>query len=188
MEGFDHDNETQTVLEYVYPGHFEPSLKNGLLLKLMRDLLQDRMLRVLREQENVVYSPYASLYYYGAPQNSYYFNLSLSVDTQNSRRTEQLVNQIIVDLQQQLIHPQELDKLKRAFLVNKQQVLTQGAATEWRNIIATLVKNGEAIEDFEHYQQQLDSITPELVREAFQQYLHLDKSILHYLGKHQIYD
>ena len=188
VEGFENDNETQTVLEYVYPGHYTPSLKNGLVLKLMRDLLQDRMLRVLREQENVVYSPYASLYYYGEPQNSFYFNLSLSVDTENSKKTDRLVNGIIHDLQKDLVSPQELSKLKRAFLVNKQQVLTEGAATDWRNILATLIKNGEDIEDFENYQQQLDAITPETVRDAFRKYILPEKMILLYLGKHQLYD
>lgn len=188
VEGFAHDHETQTVLEYVYPGKFTPSLKNGLILKLMRDLLQDRLLRVLREKENIVYSPYAFLYYYGAPQNSYYFNLSLSVDTGNSVKAGRLLHDIITGLQQQPVDVAELEKLKRGFLVNKQQTLTESAATDWRNIIASLVKNGESLEDFENYRQQLDSITPEVVRQAFRQYLSPDKSILLYLGRHPLYD
>ena len=188
VESFDHDHPSQTVLEYVYPGHFKSSLKNGLTLKLMRDLLQDRMLRVLREQENVVYSPYASLYYYGAPQNSFYFNLSLSIDAENSKRTDVLVHDIIAQLQEETVTEEELNKMKRAFLVNKHQTLTEGAATEWRNILATLVKNDERILDFEHYEQQLEGITPETVRKAFREYLVTDREILLYMGKHQMYD
>lgn len=188
VEGFPNDNATQTVLEYVYPGHYKPSLQQGLILKLMRDLLQDRLLRVLREKENVVYSPYASLYYHGVPQNSYYFNLSLSVDTENSRRTDELVQEIIDSLQKEAVTEEELDKLKRAFLVNKQQVLTEEAATAWRDILASLVKNGEELEDFENYSRQLDGITPEMVRKAFRTYMPKQKKILLYLGKHQNYD
>ena len=188
VEGFDNDNASQTVIDYVYAGHYAPSLQGGLILKLMRDLLQDRMLRVLRERENIVYSPYSSLYYYGEPHRRYYFDLSISVDTENSARADGYIKEIITSLQQQAVSEEELDKLKRGFLVNKQQMLTDEAAVEWRNILSTLVKNGESIAHFEHYQQQLDAITPEMVRQAFVDLLPSDKTILLYLGKHKSHD
>ena len=187
VEGFDNDNESQTVLEYVYAGHYSPSLQGGLTLKLMRDLLQDRLLRVLRERENIVYSPYASLYYDGDPQRRYYFNLSLSVDTDNSARTDRLVREIIQRLQRECVGEEELGKLKKGFVVNRQKMLTEEAGVEWRNILSTLIKNGEQLDDFDRYQQQLDAITPEMVRKAFRDFMPLDKTILLYQGKHQLY-
>lgn len=187
VEGFDNDNDTQTVLEYVYAGKYQPSLQGGMVLKLMRDILQDRMLRVLRERENIVYSPYASLYYYGVPKHRYYFDLSLSVDTENSARTDKLLREIIRSLQHEEVSAEELAKLKRGFLVNKQKTLTEEASVEWRNIISTLVKNGEQLEDFENYQQQLDAITPAMLRKAFNDFLKIDRTILLYLGKHQLF-
>ena len=188
VEGFDNDNATQTIIDYVYAGHYVPSLRGGLILKLMRDLLQDRMLRVLRERENIVYSPYASLYYFGEPNRRYYFDLSISVDTDNSLRADEYVREIVSSLQAKAVSEEELDKLKKGFLVNKQQMLTEDAAVEWRNILSTLVKNGESIADFDNYQQQLDAITPEMVRQAFVDLMPQERTILLYLGKHQSYD
>ena len=42
-------------------------------MKLIRDVLQDRVLKVLRESENIVYSPYVDLSYNGIPQQKYHF-------------------------------------------------------------------------------------------------------------------
>lgn len=73
IEEFPNDNDTQTIFDYVFCGNYQPSLKNSLTLKLMRDILQNRLLSVLREGENIVYSPYASLFYNGLPSTSLLF-------------------------------------------------------------------------------------------------------------------
>ena len=187
-EGFAGGNDTQTLLEYVYAGHFQPSLKAGMTLKLMRDILQDRLLSVLREKENIVYSPYALLYYNGEPRNNYYFDLSLSVDSANTARTEKIVKEIVADLRKHPVAQEELDKLKRSFRVNKRQVLTEEAATDWRKMISLMLQNGESLADFNEYDAQLDAITPADVREAFERYLDPEKQILLYIGSHQLHD
>ena len=50
-EEFENMNPSQTVFDYFYFGHFENGLKNTLELKIIRDLLQSRVLSVLRERE-----------------------------------------------------------------------------------------------------------------------------------------
>ena len=187
VEGFEGGNDTQTILDYVYAGTFKPSLKAGMTLKLMRDILQDRLLSVLREKENIVYSPYALLYYNGAPRNNYYFDLSLSVDSANTARTEKLVKEIVADLCKHPVSQEELNKLKRSFHVNKRQVLTEDAATDWRKMISLMIQNGESLEDFNNYDEQLHSITPEEVCQAFQQLMDPTKMMLFYIGTHQLH-
>ena len=49
------------MLNFIYPGNYRPGLKQSLTLKLMRDVMQARLLSVLRERMNIVYSPYADL-------------------------------------------------------------------------------------------------------------------------------
>lgn len=185
QEGFPNDNESQTVLEYVFPGHYKPSLRNSLVLKLVRDVLQNRVLEILREQEHIVYSPYVSLFYNGNPEQSYYLNVSLSVDYENTNRTDSIVRSIIRDLQQKPISEAELRKLKRSFQINKMQVLTPNASTEWRNTLVNLVKNGEALADFDAYDNTLDQITVGDVQKAFCDYMDADEHILLYIGRHQ---
>lgn len=182
-EGFVGEHESQTVLEYVFAGYYEPSLRNSLTLKLMRDILQARVLEILREREHMVYSPYVSLFYNGSPEQTYYLNLSLSVDEANTARTDILVRQIVRSLQTTPISATELEQLKRSFRINKMQVLTSSASVEWRNTLVNLLKNGERLDDFEAYDQTLEQITSEEVRQAFERFLDADRHILLYLGK-----
>ncbi len=188
VEGFAGGNDTQTILEYVFTGNHIPSLKGGMTLKLMRDILQNRVLSVLRERENIVYSPYVSLFYNGEPRNNFYFDLSLSVDSANTKRVDSLVKEIVADLRKHPVSQEELGNLKRSFRVNKRQVLTEEAATDWRKTISLMLQNGESLEDFNDYDARLDEITPEEIRQAFEKYLDPQKNIILYIGKHQLYD
>jgi len=76
--------DTQTLFDYLLPGHYQPGLKNTLTLKLMRDLIRNRLISVLREQKSLVYSPYISLMYEGIPQGTFYFDINASADNDNS--------------------------------------------------------------------------------------------------------
>lgn len=188
VEAFPNENETQTLLEYVFGGNYTPSLTETLTLKLVRDVLQARLLQVLREEENIVYSPYVSLFYQGIPQQTYYFDLSASVEVANTERAEALVLQIVSDLQRHPIGREELEHMKRSFLVTKRQVLSDDAPSEWRNTLVNQLKNGESLDDFEQYADCLHRITPERMQQAFRKYLNPQRYILLYQGKHLKYN
>lgn len=183
-KGFSNDNETQTIFDYLLAGNYTPSLKNSLSLKLMRDLLQNRLLTVLREQENIVYSPYVSLFYDGIPQKRFYFDLSASVENVNMGRADRLVHGIIEDLQAKPVPKEELESLKRSFIVTKRQVLTDEAPTEWRSTLTTLLKNGESLSDFDRYNACLDSITPDYILTLFRRLVKPENAALLYIGNY----
>lgn len=107
------------------------------------------------------------------------------MDQANTARTDTLVRQIIRSLQKEPIAEQELEQLKRSFRINKMQVLTQSASTEWRNTLSNLLKNGESLEDFEYYNDILEQIGVEDIRRAFEACLDADRHILLYIGEHQ---
>lgn len=184
-KGFSNDNKTQTIFDYLLVGNYEPSLKNSLSLKLMRDLMQNRLLHVLREQENIVYSPYVSLFYDGVPQQRFYFDLSASVENVNMGKADMLVHSIIKELKTKAVPNDELETLKRSFIVTKRQVLTEEAPTEWRSTLTTLIKNGERLQDFEQYEACLKSITPDYILEMFQRLVKPDNAALLYIGNYQ---
>lgn len=175
---FENSIETQSVLNVVYAGNYSPSLKNTLTFKLMRDLLQDRMLSILRKQMNIVYSPYADLYYTGRPQQVYYFWLTVAVKKENREIALSALRKVVTQLQQNVVDSGELNKMKRAFQVNKRKMLSDDAAAEWKSTLTSLVRNGESIADFDHYDEILQSITPNDIRKAFQQYIKLENTIL----------
>ena len=180
---FDNNMPSQTVYNYLFAGNYDPSLRQTLTFKLMRDLLQARLLSVLRERENIVYSPYSDLYYRGLPQRTYYFWLNIAVKNENAERMQKLLRGIIGDLQEHPVNTAELEKLKRSFVVTRRQQLSDVAPTEWRNAIAGLLKNGESLRDFDHYEDVLSSITPADVQTAFRNYIDFDHCILMYKAK-----
>lgn len=188
IEGFPNEKETQTIFDYVFFGEYKPSLTETLTLKLLRDVMQNRLLSVLREQESVVYSPYVSLFYHGLPQGIYYFDLSASVDYANTGKIDGLLKQIVTDLRNHPIKTDELETLKKSFLVTKRQVLSDEAASEWKNSLTGLLKNGETLDSFEQYARCLQGISTKELQKAARRYLHPDKFVLLYIGKHQNYE
>ena len=186
IEGFPNDNDTQTLFDYLLPGHYQPGLKNTLTLKLMRDLIRNRLISVLREQKSLVYSPYISLMYEGIPQGIFYFDINASADNDNMPQIEQLLKEILHQLKQQEVDNEELNTLKRSFLIAKREALNKESPSAWRTALVGLLKNGETISDFDHYEQCLDSITPAMLREAFRRYLDTENYILLYLSKNKL--
>ncbi len=177
-ETFDGGNDDQTVLNYVFAGNYQPSLRASLRLKLMRDILQDRLIRILRERENIVYSPFADLYYSGCPQQVYHFQLTISVKNANRTRADHVLDSIIEELKQHPVSASELDKMKRSFIVTKRKTLSDKAPSEWKTALTSLIRNGESLADFDNYASCLDTITPEDIRQGFVNYLQWNKKFL----------
>lgn len=175
---FENSVASQAVLNVIYAGNYAPSLKATLTFKLMRDLLQERMLSVLRKDMNIVYSPYADLYYTGRPQQTYYFWLTAAVNTTNRDVALSALQKVIEDLQTKNVSLAELNKLKLAFKVNKRKSLSDDAPTEWKSILTSIIRNGETLSDFNRYDETLQSISPDDVREAFCRFINTKNTIL----------
>lgn len=172
---FEGDNDTQLTLNYIFPGNYEPSLRNSLMLKLMRDVLQERLLSELRERLNIVYSPYTDLYYEGRPQQKFHFWLTVAVKKENRLRAEEAIRAMVEELQRESIGADELERLKRSFIVTKRKSLADDAPSEWKTALTALVKNGEQLSDYDRYTQVLSSITPQDLLAAFRQYVRFDR-------------
>lgn len=186
IEGFPNDNETQTLFDYLFFGYYQPGLKSTLTLKLMRDVIRNRLISVLRERESLVYSPYISLMYEGIPWRTFYFDINASADNRNMPEIDILLKEILHKLQLQEIGEEELRNIKRSFLIAKREALNEEAPANWRTTLVGLLKNGESLADFEQYEQCLESITPATLREAFNSYLSLENYSLLYLSKNKL--
>ena len=180
---FPNPNPTQSVLDCLLSGYYEPDLKAGLLLKLMRDTIRNRLISVLRQEESLVYSPFISLFYTAVPDKIWYYDINASVDRKNTTRAYGIITDIIRDLQQNKITKRELQTLQNIFIVNKRKHLEENATANWKNQLVYMVMNAESFEDFDNYEKVLRSITPEDLRNAFRQYIDLDKLILVSMGQ-----
>ena len=174
-ERFPNANEGQTIFDYLYYGTYEAGLRNSLMLKLVRDVVRNRLLSVLREQESLLYSPYMLLYYRGLPWAGYYFDINASVDTKNMEKVEHLLKAIIQEVQEQEVDEKELAALQRSFVVTRREVVNDYATAEWKKYLTGALRDGETLEDLARYEEILYSITPADLKEACRKYLNVER-------------
>ena len=175
-------NESQSAFDYVLYGKYEPSLRNGLVLKLMQNIVRNRLISILREGCSLVYSPFISLYYNAVPDNIFYFDVNASVDVRNTAVVHKYLNDIILDLKTNKVSKKELQTLKQIFIVNKRNYLQNDATSGWKSYLVGQLKNFESLEDLENYETVLKDITPEDIRQAFNTLIDLDNQIILSIG------
>ena len=179
-------NETQASFDYVLYGKYEPSLRNGLVLKLMQNIIRGRLLSVLREENSLVYSPYISLFYNAVPDNIFYFDINASVDRRNTSLVHAYLDDIISELQEKKVSAKELETLKQIFIVNKRNYLQNDATSGWKTYLVGQLRNDESLADLENYEEILSSITPAEVREAFRNLVNIDNHLLLSIGDFEL--
>lgn len=174
----DDNMDNKATLCIVYPFNYKPALKTSLCIKLMRDLLQEQLINVLREKMHIVYSPYVDLYYNGYPQQRAYLQLTIDTKKENIKVVEQQINLMLTQLQKQAVSIDVLNKMKQSFVVTKQQALSNNTPIEWKNALTSLIKNKEEVKDFNQYNPILQQITPKEIQQMFQQHININKPIL----------
>ena len=175
-------NDTQSAFDFLLYGKFEPSLRSGLVLKLMQNLIRNRLISVLREEQSLVYSPYISLFYNAVPDNVFYLDINASVDRKNTELVHASLRDIIGQLQQKKVSDKELNTLKQIFIVNKRNYLQNDATSGWKTYLVGQLKNDESLEDLENYEKVLTDITSEDIREAFRTMIDLDNHVILSIG------
>ena len=175
-------NDTQSAFDFLLYGKFEPSLRSGLILKLMQNLIRNRLISVLREEQSLVYSPYISLFYNAVPDNVFYLDINASVDRKNTELVHASLRDIIGQLQQKKVSDKELNTLKQIFIVNKRNYLQNDATSGWKTYLVGQLKNDESLEDLENYEKVLTDITSEDIREAFRTMIDLDNHVILSIG------
>ena len=175
---FPSDDSTKAVCNLVFANNYEPSLKNTLMFKLMRDIMQKRVLAVLREHLNIVYSPFVDAQYHGTPQDVCMFRLFIDVANSNYPVMLNEMKKIVEELRTQPVDNSELEKIKRSFIVTKRQALTDVAPAEWKRCLTELIKNGETVADYNNYDDILHGITPQDVLEGFKKYVDFNKLVV----------
>ena len=182
---FPNANESQTMFDYIRFGKYEPSLRSGLKLKLMNNLIRNRLLTVLREQESLVYSPYASLFYNASPDSIFYMDINASVDRNNTGRVHEILDEIIEELQHKKVSDKELNTLKQIFIVNKRSYLEEDATANWKSHLVRQLRNDETLVEMDMYEAVLESITAAELRDEFRKCFDTDRYMILSIGPFQ---
>ena len=95
-------------------------------------------------------------------------DVSWTASPHQRKKIQEILTRIEKDLQQVPLSDAELAQLKRPFLIAKNDELAPDDASAWRTAIERLIKNRESLEDFNRYEEILESIRPEDVQRGFQ--------------------
>lgn len=179
---FPNENPSQTAFDYLFFGRYEPGLRESLVLKLMSNLLRNRIISELREKRALVYSPFVALSYEGLPRGYFYYDINSSADNANMPKVHEALLGVIDDLRSTPASAAELDALKRSCVISKRETLNPYSPSAWRTTMISLLKNGESLADFDRYESIIDSITPEEIREAFSRHIDPGLFVLLYMS------
>lgn len=175
-------NESQTLFDYIRFGQYEPSLRSGLKLKLMNNLIRNRLLTVLREQESLVYSPYSALFYTALPDRIFYMDINASVDRKNTAKVHEVLDEIIEELQRKKVSEKELNTLKQIFIVNKRGYLEEDATSNWKGYLVKQLRNQETLLELDMYESVLESIGAAELRDEFRSCFDTDRYMILSIG------
>ncbi len=166
----------------VFYGDFKPDLRTELQLKLMRDILRNRLIEQLREATSLIYSPYITLKYRTKPKPLFYFSIDGTTNSANSKKVRAIIKNIIRELQNNKVSAEELEGIKRSFLITKKEYLGGDNLESWKDYLITAVKNNIRMDDIENYDVILKKITAEDIRKAFKEMVSLQNEGYFYVG------
>lgn len=169
----------EALLQHVYYGSYEPSLRGSLRLKFMRELLRNRLIERLRSEAGIIYSPYLYLEYRPKPEPFAFIRLETTLKPENAPLACKLISELAEDLKEHPASAQEVADIRRTFLINKREALTETNTTEWMNLLLQLLHSGETLDDFARYDEIVRSITPEEIRAEFAKFLSPDHLLIY---------
>ncbi|MDE6428330.1 MAG: insulinase family protein, partial [Muribaculaceae bacterium] len=179
---FNNENPSQTAFDYLFFGHYEPGLRNSLILKLMSNLLRNHIIGDLREKRALVYSPFVDLFYEGNPRGYFYYDINSSAENNNMPQVHQAIMEVLNHLRNDLPENDELEAIKRSCIIAKREALNPYSPAMWRTTLLSLLKNGEEIADFNEYETIINSITPDEIRQAFSALINPDLYVILYMS------
>ncbi len=166
----------------IYYGNFTPNLHTELTLKLMRDVLRNRLIQLLREENSLIYSPYITLKYSVNPKPLFYFSIDGTTNPNYGKKVRIIVKNIIKSLQEKNITTTELQKIKQSFLITKKEHLNGNLLKSWTDYLTLAVKNNIDLRDIDNYESVLNRITVKDIKTAFNKMISLQNEMYFYVG------
>jgi peptidase M16 inactive domain len=139
----------------VYPFTYEPHLGSVLSLKLLAEVIRDRVVSEVRERKGLIYSPYTTIELRPSPAHQAYIIVSGMADTKNVNEIKTTVDNIVQTLKNKPLTAEQLAPYKKRFMINKNESLTPDNSYAWRTYLTDRFKDGIPLEELEQYEEIL---------------------------------
>jgi hypothetical protein len=151
-----------------YP--MEQGLRGSLIVKLMQNLLLQQANRRIRNASGLVYSPYVTFIAPIREGGPYLVALRGTCAGKALDTALATARECFVQLASQPVSQVMLGQLQKTFLLNRADALGPlASAISWRDYLAEQLLAGITPEELDCYEAILQSITPDMLQQAFQQ-------------------
>lgn len=148
----------------VWKGKINPNLKEYIIAQIIREIFNDEFLKLAREKEGLVYSPYTDIQteIYPIPQTA--ISLNFSASEKDIPMLESIAKNVILKIQSTNIEEKLLNRMKNTILNNKNMHLTKDATFQWVEKLRDVYLDFSSLDDFNRYDEILQNITPSDIR------------------------
>jgi zinc protease len=161
--------ENKATVRLSFSGPYEYNVSNNLTMDALAEALQIRLIERLREEESGVYSPSVSARYSKIPVSRYTYNISFGCAPANVEKLIASALDEVNKLKTQGPKAINLDKFKAEhYRVHETQLQ---AVDFWSGYLTDQILNNEGLYDVNTYEENMQKVTVESLKEAAKNYL-----------------
>ena len=168
-------SEQKSVISLSFTGAAPYSRDERLRLQVLTEVLNIKLIEVLRERMGAIYSADLSGTLNRLPYANYAINASLPCAPENVDKVLAATFAEITRVQQDGAQPADLDKVKAALLRSYRKGMRENAY--WMGSLQNAFVNGTDPEDMLRFEQRLAAVTADDVRQAARRYFDMSNYV-----------
>ncbi|WP_176214793.1 M16 family metallopeptidase [Reichenbachiella faecimaris] len=168
-------SEPKSSVSMIFTGEMEYSREESYHLRCLSEILDIRLVEILREEKGGVYGVGASGYGSRSPYENFEFTISFPCGPDNVDDLVAAAIAAIREIQNDGVSDENLNKIKEA--QRRDQELHWKTNGYWMNVLKTYHVNGYDYEDVNWLNQRIEDLTAEDIQQVAKKYLNPEEYI-----------
>ncbi|WP_422361696.1 M16 family metallopeptidase [Reichenbachiella sp.] len=168
-------SEPKSSVNMVFTGEMKYSREESYYLRCLAEILDIRLVEILREEKGGVYGVGASGYGSKSPYENFEFNISFPCGPDNVDELVAAALEAIREIQEQGVSEENLNKIKEA--QRRDQELHWKTNGYWMNVLKTYHVNNFDYNEVEWLDQRIEDLTANDIQQVAKKYLDTDQYI-----------
>ncbi|MCK9617987.1 MAG: insulinase family protein, partial [Lentimicrobiaceae bacterium] len=160
--------EPKSMVGIVFSEKFDWNQKNRMNLVIINEILQIKLIEVIREELSGVYSPQTMLTFDKYPESQFSQMTMFGCSPKNTKKLSKAVLKIFARMQKKGPSETDLNKSKEKLIRARETDVKTNSF--WLNRIETSYFNGDELQPIEKYNEMVNSITVGDIQKATQQF------------------
>lgn len=172
----DQKSRNTTSISFVLYGGYTPTVRNTILISLTERLIRNRVVKTLREQYGMTYTPFVELEKKRYPASNYVLEIHFDCTPDKIDKAKKITQQVLEDIITSPIQEKELKYYKNGVVLKHNMIVSDTDIYNWNSYIIECLSNNEKIEDLEKFPAILSAISKEELHAFIKRSLDVDKT------------